>query len=79
MLQTSSFHSIGQKNVETKVEPSEKLSGPTMFIYFPKLSRSKANPAGDQSHSEMIGEINGPYFFRWPHLFLDRGLAPFFS
>ena len=48
-----------------------------MFTYFPKLSRSDATPAGDQSllgvlQINMVSfvEINGPYFFE---------MAPFFS
>ena len=59
--------------LKRKLNNEKKHSGLTMFKYFPKLSRSDANPAGDQSHSETIGEINGPYFLRWPHFFLRQG------
>ena len=56
--------------LKRKLNGDKKHNGPTMFTYFPKLSRSDATPAGDQSHSEVLQinmvsfvEINGPYFF----------------
>ena len=40
-----------RKILKRKLNGEKKHSGPIMFTYFPKLSRSDANPAGDQSHS----------------------------